>query len=655
MSYPKIDILIEELNKACEAYYMKSNPIMSNYEFDNKYEMLKQLEKETDYIRSDSPTQNVGWHKVIKELDEVELSHPMLSLDKCHTPDELIKFSRKYDCFLSVKCDGLSTTLLYEDGKLISAVTRGNGIVGNDVTHNAMVIRNIPKTIPYKERLIIDGETIISYDDFNKINNSLPKGVEKYKHPRNLASASLTLQDNAIAKERNMKFVAWRVIEGFENIDSNFFKLKEAQKIGFEIVPMFTYAESDKDNLSDMLEKIKEMAMLKGIPCDGAVMTIDSEKIGKSMGRTEKFFLNAIAYKYEDELYETVLEDIIWQPSKTGQLNPVAIFKEIDLDGALTTRATLHNIEYIEGLQLGIGDRILVRRANAVIPRVEDNLDRSGTYTIPEVCPCCGAKAEIRKDGKSRILYCTNDNCTSKLVGLLTHAVSRNALNIDGLSEQTIQFLVDKGWVKSFKDIYHLSKYKDRWSTISGFGKRSVDKILAAIEKSRNTDLTRFLYSLSIPQVGNSASKEINKICNGDYEYFINHLSEVRNKLVNTPGYGNAIAYAMKNYFNVNEQMVREFAEEFNFESKSSTSELIESKIKGKTFVCTGSVNHFKSRKELEKYITDRGGKLSGSVSKSTFVLLNNDTTSNSSKNKKAKELGVPIWSEEEFLEYCEG
>ena len=511
--------LIEILNNASNAYY-NSTPNMTDYEWDKLYDELKALEKETKIIYPDSPTQNVGY-KVLDEIKEVKHNHLMLSLDKCHTEQELIDFAKDKNCILSVKADGLTTSLHYIDGQLIGAETRGNGVSGSDVLENVLNIKNVPHTIPYKDELIIDGETIIDWNTFNKINENLPAGQDKYKHPRNLVSGTITMLDTNIAASRNMRFIAWRVIKGL-NEKSVFFALKEAEKLGFEIIPMWTYTNksTDKENISAMLSDLQDKANELDIPYDGAVMAYDDIEYGNSLGRTDKFFRHSISYKYEDELFETTLEDIEWNTSKTGLINPVAKFKETVIDGASVTRATLHNISYIENLQLGIGDKIRIYKANKIIPKVHDNLTRSNTWKLPNKCPNCGGNVEVHNENGSKTLHCINDNCPAKLLGKLVHFCSKNAINIEGMSEATLQFLIGKGWVKSFQDIYKLDYYRQNWKEYDGFGDKSVDKLLDAIEDSRNTTLDRFIYALSIPMIGRSTSKDIAKYCHNSIDEF---------------------------------------------------------------------------------------------------------------------------------------
>ena len=642
--------LIKQLNEACDVYYNKSNPTMSDYEFDNLYSKLVAMENENGITYANSPTQNVG-NEVKSELEEVKHNHPMLSLDKCHDESDLIKFAGDKDCVLSVKCDGLTTSLRYLNGKLVSAETRGDGVSGSNVLHNVLTISNVPQTISYLGELIVDGETVIDYNSFAQINESLPD-EDKYKHPRNLASASLTLLDSAIAAKRKMKFINWKVIKGFDDIDSNFFRLKEMEKLGFDIVPMWTYTNksSDKDNITDMLENLKDRADNIGLPMDGAVMSIDSISYGNSLGTTGKFPRHSIAYKFEDELYETVLESIEWNTSKTGLINPIAKFQAVDLGGAVTTKATLHNISYIKGLQLGIGDTILVRRANGVIPKVHDNLTRSGKFELPTKCPICDGKVEIHNENGSETLYCTNSSCKGKLLGKLTHFVSKNAMNIDNLSEATLEKFITMGWLNSFIDIYYLQDHIQQMSGLEGFGIKSVTKLISAIDKSRNTTLDRFIYSMSIPLIGRTASKTISKYFNGDFDKFYESW-ENGFDWTKLDDFGSNMNTQMRKFVLDNDLMIDRLAELMTFEKPMSvvTDDLKD--LSGLTFVITGSVNHYSNREELKVDIETRNGKVSGSVSAKTSYLINNDIASTSGKNKDAKKHGVTIITEEQFME----
>ena len=632
----RIKELIKELNNASYAYYNQV-PIMSDYEWDKMYDELETLEYVTGIVLANSPTHNVGY-SVADELKEVEHNHPMLSLDKTKSVDELIEFIGNKDCFLSVKADGLTTSLHYIDGKLIGAETRGDGVRGTECLQNVLTMNNVPKEIPYKDELIIDGETIIGWDTFREINDKLPED-KKYKHPRNLVSGSLQLLDSKEAASRNMRFVAWRVINGFE------------------IVPFVKFSKGHtKDDLINALDDIRIFAEESNIPYDGAVMAVDSYKLADSMGRTDKFFRHSMAYKFSDELFETVLTDIEWNTSKTGLINPVAIFKPVDLNGAITTRATLHNITYIKDMMLGIGDRIRVYRSNMVIPKVHDSIDKSGNFKIPDKCPICGQPTRIVKENDSEVLMCENPDCKGKLLGKLIHAVSRNALDIENLSESTIEKFINLGWLNSIKDIYHLSDHENEMKILEGFGKKSVEKLLSSIEKSRNTSLERFLYALSIPLVGKSASKDIAEYVNYDFSEFIRTMAIYgANKFRIISGIGDSLINSFNDYYNKYCLDIFELSNEFTFENSQPVSNKASSTLEGKTFVVTGSVNHYKNREELQKDIISHGGNVASSVSSKTNYLINNDINSTSSKNQKAKSLGIPIITEDQFFEIIKG
>lgn len=642
----KIKQLIKELNNASYAYYNQV-PIMPDYEWDKMYDELINLEKETGIVLSNSPTHNVGY-SVADELKEVDHNHPMLSLDKTKSIDELIEFIGNKDCFLSVKADGLTTSLHYINGKLIGAETRGDGVRGIECLQNVLTMKNVPKEIPYKDELIIDGETIIGWDTFREINDKLSED-KKYKHPRNLVSGSLQLLDSKEAANRNMRFVAWRVIKGFEHKapSEDLFK---AKNIGFEIIPILKSPRiNQKEELAILLNQIRESADSHNIPYDGAVMAVDDYKIAESMGRTDKFFRHSMAYKYEDELFETVLTDIEWNTSKTGLINPVAIFEPVDLNGAITTRATLHNITYIKDMMLGIGDRIRVYRSNMVIPKVHDSIDKSGNFNIPDKCPICGQPTRIIKENDSEVLMCENPDCKGKLLGRLVHAASRNALDIENLSESTIEKFINLGWLNSIKGIYHLSDHENEIKSIEGFGKRSVEKLLSSIEKSRNTNLEHFLYSLSVPMAGKSASKMIAEAVDYNFDNFMQQMALTGAKYFKyIPGIGDTLINSLDNYFEKHCSDILKLSKEFIFESKGNRN--TNGSLKGLTFVITGSLNHYANRDELKSEIESYGGKVSGSISSKTSYLINNDVNSTSSKNSKAKSLNIPIISEEDFI-----
>lgn len=642
--------LINTLNNASNAYYNQS-PIMSDYEWDKLYDELATLEYTTEIVLADSPTHNVGY-SVADELKEVEHNHPMLSLDKTKSVDELIEFIKNKDCFLSVKADGLTTSLHYINGKLIGAETRGNGVRGTECLQNVLTMKNVPKEIPYKDELIIDGETIIGWNTFREINDKLSED-KKYKHPRNLVSGSLQLLDSKEAANRNMRFVAWRVIKGFEHKTPSR-DLCQAKEIGFEVIPFVKLSKEytwSKEELENILDDIRTYAYEDNIPYDGAVMAVDDYKIAESMGRTDKFFRHSMAYKYEDELFETVLTDIEWNTSKTGLINPVAIFEPVDLNGAITTRATLHNITYIKDMMLGIGDRIRVYRSNMVIPKVHDSIDKSGNFNIPDKCPICGQPTRIIKENDSEVLMCENPDCKGKLLGRLVHAASRNALDIENLSESTIEKFINLGWLNSIKDIYYLSDHENEMKTLDGFGKKSVEKLLVSIEKSRNTNLQRFLYSLSIPLLGKSASMMIADSVDYDFDTFIDEMTiKGAEYFRHLPGVGDALINSLNTYWKNYYSDILQLSNEFTFEKSKIVLDEIPKTLQGKTFVVTGSVNHYKNRDELKADIVAHGGTVVGSVSSKTSYLINNDINSTSSKNQKAKSLNIPIISEEQFL-----
>lgn len=643
----RIKQLIKELNNASYTYYNQV-PIMPDYEWDKMYDELINLEEETGIVLSNSPTHIVGY-LVADELKEVEHNHPMLSLNKTKSIDELIEFIGNKDYFLSVKADGLTTSLHYINGKLIGAETRGDGVRGTECLQNVLTMKNVPREIPYKDELIIDGETIIGWDTFRKINDKLPKD-KKYKHPRNLVSGSLQLLDSKEAASRNMRFVAWRVIKGFEHKtpSEDLFKAKD---IGFEIIPILKSPRiNQKEELVILLNQIGESADSHNIPYDGAVMAVDDYKIADSMGRTDKFFRHSMAYKYEDELFETVLTDIEWNTSKTGLINPVAIFDPVDLNGAITTRATLHNITYIKDMMLGIGDRIRIYRSNMVIPKVHDSIDKSGNFNIPGKCPICGQPTKIVKDNNSEVLVCTNDNCNGKLLGKLSHAVSRDALNIDGLSEATIEKFINLGWLNSIQDIYHLSDHENEIKALDRFGKKSVDKLLLSIEKSRKTSLERFLYSMSIPLLGKSASMMIADSVDYDFDTFIGKMIKGAEYFKYLPGVGDALISSLNTYWKNHYSAILQLANEFTFETQKSIMSETTNELENKTFVITGSVNYYQNRDALKADIEAHGGKVVGSVSSKVNYLINNDINSTSSKNQKAKSLNIPIISENQFL-----
>ena len=646
----RIKELVSQLNTYRNAYYNNSESQISDYEYDNLFDELKQLEDETGVIMSNSPTQTVGY-EVKSKLEKVKHSHPMLSLDKTKDVNDLVKFAGDKDCLLSLKMDGLTVLLTYDKGELIQAESRGNGEIGELITHNAKVFTNIPLNIEYKGRLEVEGEAIITYLDFEKINSKLSE-TDKYKNPRNLASGSVRQLDSNIAAQRHIKFIAWKVPKIEDEIksdDSFLFRLQFVKNLGFDIVPLFTYTNksSDKENIEKIIESLKNKASEQGFPIDGLVMVYDSISYGESLGMTGHHPRHSIAFKFFEDEEETTLIDIGWQVGKTGVITPVAYFKSVELAGTTVEKASLHNISIIEKLKLGIGDKITVYKSNEIIPQIRDNLTRSNTWTFPDECPVCGGITKIVKENDSKVLMCDNPNCKGKLLGKLSHFVSKNAVNIDGLSEQTLERLIELGWLNSFQDIYKLSEHKDEMSKLDGFGKRSVEKLLDAIEKSRSITLDRFIYALCIPLIGRSASKTIAKYFNYDFKewYQIGISQPFRYTLLDD--FGETMQNSIHN-FAVNMDMIADLADEFSFEKVEEKSSSVD--LSGKTFVITGSLIHYKNRDELVGVIESLGAKVSGSVSAKTSYLINNDVTSTSGKNKKAKDLGVPIISEEDFL-----
>lgn len=646
----RIKELVSQLNTYRNAYYNNSESQISDYEYDNLFDELKQLENETGVIMSNSPTQTVGY-EVKSKLEKVKHSHPMLSLDKTKSVEDLIEFAGDRDCLLSLKMDGLTVLLTYDNGELVQAESRGNGEIGELITHNAKVFTNIPLNIEYKGRLEVEGEAIITYPDFEKINSKLSEEY-KYKNPRNLVSGSVRQLDSNIAAQRYIKFIAWKVPEIEEEIksdDSFLFRLQFVKNLGFDIVPLFTYTNksSDKENINKIIESLKNKASEQGFPIDGLVMVYDSISYGVSLGMTGHHPRHSIAFKFFEDEMTTILRNIEWTMGKTGVLTPTAIFDSVELEGTSVERASLHNISICKELQLGIGDEITVYKANAIIPQVRENLTKSNSFSIPEKCPICGGKTSIIKENSSEVLVCCNSECKGKLLGKLSHFVSKNAANIDGLSEQTLEKLIELGWLNSFKDIYRLSEHKDEMSKLDGFGKRSVEKLLDAIEKSRSITLDRFIYALCIPLVGRSASKTIAKYFNYDFKewYQIGVSQPFRYTLLDD--FGETMQNGIHNFV-VNMDMISDLADEFTFEKVEEKSSGVD--LSGKVFVITGSLVHYKNRDELVGVIESLGAKVSGSVSAKTSYLINNDVTSTSGKNSKAKQLGIPIISEEDFL-----
>ena len=660
----QIKKLVKQLNSYRDEYYNKANPSVSDQEYDRLFDELAALEKETGIYMSNSPTQTVGY-EVKSKLNKIKHSHPMLSLDKTKSVDDLRSFAGEQNCVLSLKMDGLTVLLTYDNGELVQAETRGNGEEGEIVTHNAKVFENIPLKIDYKDRLEIEGEAIITYDDFEKINSKLSE-EEKYKNPRNLASGSVRQLDSNIAAQRHIKFIAWKVPKIEDEIVNNnsfLFRLNFVKELGFERVPLLTYVKSaDSKYLEDMIESLKKEAKAKGFPIDGLVMAYDDIEYGKSLGMTGHHPKHSIAFKFYDDVYETTLRDIEWSIGKSGQLTPVAIFDSVEIDGTSIERASLHNWSMCQNLELGIGDTVTVYKANAIIPQLADNLTRSNTLTFPDECPICGSLTKVVKDNDTKVIVCTNDNCKGKLLGKLSHFVSKNAINIDGMSEATLEFMINELGVKSFKDLYYIPFYKEvysKWIATPGFGKRSVDNLRAAIEKSRETTFDRFLYAQSIPLIGRTASKDIAKFCNGNIDTFCEIMStDNKTVFLSIDGFGQAMLESLEKWAELHWSDFLALKSEFNFATETNQNNYVNKDsvdLSGKTFVITGALNHFDNREKLKELLESLGAKVSNSVSVKTFALVCNDKNSNTGKSKKAKDLNVNTWTEDELLSYIKG
>ncbi len=631
--------LTEKLNHYRDSYYNNSESLISDKQYDDLFDELQTLEEETSIIMSNSPTNTVGY-EVKSKLEKVKHSHLMLSLDKTKSTDDLVKFSDGRDCIISLKLDGLTVLNTYDNGVLCQSETRGNGEEGEIITHNAKVFDNLPLNIPFDRKFEIEGEAIITQSDFEKINVN-----GEYKNCRNLASGSVRQLDSNITKNRHVRFIAWKIPFGVTTYTMGF---EIATQYGFEVVPYVKY-NSLTDNIEEKIEELKNIAKEESLPIDGLVITYNDVEYGKSLGVTGHHPKHSLAYKFYDEEVTTTLKDIEWTIGKTGVLTPVAIFEPVEIDNTTVERASLHNLSILTDLELQIGDTITVRKSNQIIPQVVGNLSvkERETYTeFPATCPICGLPTSIEKENNSMFLVCTNQDCKGKLLGKLSHFVSKNAINIDNLSEATLQKFIDLGWLNSFQGIYHLSKYKSEMYKLDGFGKKSVDKLLENIEKSRSTELSKFIYSLSIPLIGRSASKDIAKFFNNNYEEFKMYGAAINYTQID--GFGESMNNSLHQWLNKNHIMMEELAKEFTFKKEETNSSKVD--LSGKTFVITGSLIYYKNRNELISAIEARGGKVSGSVSAKTSYLINNDTHSSSSKNQKAKQLNIPIISEEDFV-----
>lgn len=638
--------LVSILSEAAEAYYAKDEEIISNYEYDRLYDELEALEQECDMVLAGSPTLKVGY-EAIDELPKEKHAAPMLSLGKTKEREEMKSFIGDKTGLLSWKLDGLTVVLTYEKGELVKAVTRGNGEVGEVVTNNARFFKNLPLKIAHEGRLVIRGEAVIGYEDFEKINAKITDPALQYKNPRNLCSGSVRQLNNKITAERHVRFFAFALVEaeGAEFGNSRKEQCEFMKNQGFEVVE---YMEVTFGNMLEAIETFADKIATYDIPSDGLVLIYDDIAYGKSLGRTAKFPRDAIAFKWADEIRETVLKEIEWSPSRTGLINPVAIFEPVELEGTTVSRASVHNISVMRNLKLGIGDRITVYKANMIIPQIADNLTGSNTVEIPGVCPVCGEKTEIQALNDVQTLYCVNAECPVKKIKSLTLFVSRDALNMEGLSEATLEKFVKEGFIKGYRDLFRLDRFREKIVGMEGFGEKSYDNLIASIESARNTTLPRLLYGLGIANIGVAMAKVVCKHFDYDLDAMRNATEE---EVSCIEGVGEIIAGTFCSYFRdtLKVEALNELLEELNIEKPEAGADA--DKLKDKTFVVTGSVNHFNGRSELKEIIESMGGKVAGSVSAKTECLINNDTASTSSKNKKAKELNIPILSEEEFME----
>ena len=648
--------LVMVLNEASKAYYQKDTEIMSNLEYDRLYDELVSLEKETGIVLANSPTVHVGY-EVLSELEKQEHPAPMLSLDKTKEVSALISWLGNHEGVLSWKLDGLTVVLTYEGGELKNAVTRGNGEIGEVITNNAKTFVNVPKQIPYLGRLVLRGEAVIRYSDFNKMNEEIPEAEGKYKNPRNLCSGSVRQLNNEITAKRHVHFYAFALVAdvlneqqmkeiGYDNTMTGRFSWLAKQ--GFDVVKHFVVT---KDTLEDQVMDFAARIPDNDIPSDGLVLSYNDIVYGKSLGTTAKFPRDSIAFKWADEQAQTRLLEVEWSPSRTGLINPVAVFEPVELEGTTVTRASLHNVSILRALGLGIGDEITVYKANMIIPQVADNLTRSNDLEIPAVCPACGEPTTLQDVNGVQSLYCMNPLCSAKQIKGFSHFVSRNAMNIDGLSDATLEKFISMGFLKDLSDIFHLNQHEEAIVEMDGFGQKSYDNLMKSIENARTVVMAKFIYSLGISGIGLANAKVIVSYFGQDFERIIHATEE---ELVAVDGIGEVLAKAFCDFFADPQRMqiVNELLAEITFEKEENNSEQT---LEGKTFVITGSVERFANRNELKDYIEKLGGKVTGSVSKNTDYLINNDVTSNSSKNKKARELSIPILSEEEFVRIANG
>lgn len=640
----RIEELVELLNRANYAYEQENREIMSNFEYDALYDELKALEEETGFVMGISPTVNAGY-EVLSELPKERHVAPMLSLDKTKSVDTLADFLGEREGMLSWKMDGLTNVLTYRGGELVKALTRGNGEIGENITNNAKVYKNIPLKIPYQGELVLRGESVITYSEFERINAEIEDTTAKYKNPRNLCSGTVRQLNNKITAERNVLFYVYSLISVGEDMQfrTRSEQLDWVQSLGFTCVEQ---RKVTKKTMHETVAYFAEQVAKNDFPSDGLVLCFDDIEYSKSLGRTAKFPRDSIAFKWKDETAETVLKEIEWSASRTGLINPVAIFEPVELEGTTVSRASIHNVSIMESLALGIGDKIEVYKANMIIPQIAVNHTKSGTAKPPCTCPVCSRETRVSTEGDVKVLYCTNPDCPAKKIKSFGLFVSRDAMNMEGLSEATMEKWMNEGFLKEPADLFHLAAHKETIVNMEGFGEKSYENLTASIEKARNTTAERLLYAIGIPNIGVATAKLIVKAFHGDMEV-IRH-ADVR-KLTEISGIGEIMARGYVEYFSKeeNQKMLDHILAEVHLETREST---VENVLEGKTFVITGSVEQFKNRNELKAYIEERGGKVAGSVSRNTDYLINNDTMSSSSKNKTAKELGIPIITEMEFL-----
>ena len=642
----RIKELVELLNRASKAYYAEDVEIMSNYEYDKLYDELAELEKETGIVLSNSPTLQVGY-EAVDDLPKERHERPMLSLGKTKSREELQEWLGEQKALLSWKLDGLTIVLTYSGGKLVKAVTRGNGEVGEVVTNNAKVFKNIPVSISYMGELVLRGEAVITYSDFQKINEKIEDADAKYKNPRNLCSGSVRQLNNEVTAGRNVKFFAFSLVkaEGVDFHNSREEQFLFLQKLGFETVE---YQMVDSGSVVAAVDGFEQKIEGYDVPSDGLVLVYDDIAYGQSLGTTAKFPRDSIAFKWADEVRETTLTEIEWSPSRTGLINPIAVFEPVELEGTTVSRASVHNINILKGLKLGIGDRITVYKANMIIPQIAENLTGSDTVRIPELCPVCGGRTKVSQINDVQSLYCTNEECEAKRIKSFTLFVSRNAMNIDGLSEATLEKFIAKGYIHEFADIFHLEPYREEIVEMEGFGEKSYQNLINSIEKARKTTLPRLVFSLGIANIGLANAK---MICGHYHNNVDDMLAADVEDLSAIDGVGEVIATGFYEYFQKEENKNRweNLLKEVEIE-KEEPDEGSQT-LTGMAFVITGSLHSYASRNELKEVIEKKGGKVTGSVTSKTICLINNDNTSSSSKNKKAKELQIPILTEEEFIE----